>query len=63
MNYFVVEADTGIIGGKFSHEFIVSADNGEEVVVYCEDCGYAAKYEMSLFKNSEIKKTLKQVLL
>ena len=42
---FPVEADTGVIGGKFSHEFMVPADTGENEVVYCEGCGYAANIE------------------
>src|SRR4029079_16567960 len=42
---FPVEADTGVIGGKFSHEFMVPAETGENEVVYCEGCGYAAKIE------------------
>lgn len=40
-----VEADTGVIGGKFSHEFMVPAETGENEVVYCEGCGYAANIE------------------
>ena len=42
---FPVEADTGVIGGKFSHEFMVPAETGENEVVYCEPCGYAANIE------------------
>jgi len=42
---FPVEADTGVIGGKFSHEFMVPAETGENEVVYCEGCGYAANIE------------------
>jgi prolyl-tRNA synthetase len=42
---FPVEADTGVIGGKFSHEFMVPAETGENEVVYCETCGYAANLE------------------
>jgi prolyl-tRNA synthetase len=42
---FPVEADTGVIGGKFSHEFMVPAETGENEVVYCESCGYAANIE------------------
>ncbi len=42
---FPVEADTGVIGGKFSHEFMVPAETGENDVVYCEACGYAANIE------------------
>jgi prolyl-tRNA synthetase len=42
---FPVEADTGIIGGKFSHEFMVPAETGENEVVYCESGNYAANIE------------------
>ncbi len=40
-----VEADTGVIGGQFSHEFMVPAETGEDQVAYCEGCGYAANLE------------------
>jgi len=41
----VVEADTGPIGGSFSHEFMVLADTGEDVIISCDTCGYAANLE------------------
>ena len=40
-----VEADTGSIGGSYSHEFLVIADSGEDAMAYCEGCGYAANLE------------------
>jgi prolyl-tRNA synthetase len=40
-----VEADTGVMGGKFSHEFMVPAETGENEVAYCGTCGYAANLE------------------
>lgn len=40
-----VEADTGLIGGSFSHEFMVLAETGEEAIVSCDACGYAANME------------------
>ncbi len=40
-----VEADTGVMGGKFSHEFMVPAETGENEVVYCENGDYAANVE------------------
>jgi prolyl-tRNA synthetase len=40
-----VEADTGVMGGKFSHEFMVPAETGENEVAYCESCHYAANVE------------------
>jgi prolyl-tRNA synthetase len=42
---FPVEADTGVIGGKYSHEFMVPAETGENEVAFCEACGYAANIE------------------
>jgi prolyl-tRNA synthetase len=47
LQYKVVEAETGLIGGSYSHEFIVLAENGEEKLVFCPACGYSANYEMS----------------
>lgn len=42
---FPVEADTGVIGGNYSHEFMVPAETGENEVVYCESGTYAANIE------------------
>jgi len=41
----MVEADSGAIGGKASHEFMLIAESGEDQIVYCEKCGYAANSE------------------
>ena len=43
--YRAVEADTGNIGGSRSHEFQVLADTGEDEIVSCPECGYAANVE------------------
>jgi prolyl-tRNA synthetase len=40
-----VEADTGVMGGSFSHEFMVPAEVGDDDVVYCEESDYAANRE------------------
>lgn len=40
-----VEADTGNIGGSLSHEFQVLAQSGEDLMVACDHCGYAANVE------------------
>ena len=45
LDYNVVEADTGTIGGSASHEFMVVAETGESAVVRCPKCGYAANVE------------------
>ena len=42
---FPVEADTGVIGGSHSHEFMIPAETGENEVAYCDACGYAANIE------------------
>ncbi|HSO71297.1 MAG TPA: proline--tRNA ligase, partial [Thermodesulfobacteriota bacterium] len=40
-----VEADSGPIGGSFSHEFMVLAETGEDTVISCTACAYAANLE------------------
>jgi len=44
----VVEADTGAMGGKSSHEFMVLADAGEDGLVECDTCSYAANLEQAV---------------
>ncbi len=56
LEFKAVEADTGEIGGKFSHEFMVIADTGEGKLVYCEKCGYAASTEKAEQLKSEVPK-------
>ena len=41
----MVEADSGAIGGRDSHEFILPAPSGEDTILRCEACGYAANLE------------------
>ncbi|MBF0188425.1 MAG: proline--tRNA ligase [Magnetococcales bacterium] len=43
-----VEADTGTIGGAASHEFHVLAESGEDTIVSCSDCSYAANLEKAV---------------
>lgn len=43
----VVEADSGVIGGSSSHEFMVLADAGEDGLVECDQCAYAANLEQA----------------
>ncbi|MBN2468558.1 MAG: proline--tRNA ligase [Deltaproteobacteria bacterium] len=50
LEFRAVEADTGSIGGSFSHEFMVLADSGEDVIVYCSSCGYGANLEKAEIK-------------
>ena len=43
--YVIVEAESGPIGGDSSHEFMVPCSTGEDKVLYCSSCGYAANQE------------------
>jgi len=45
LNFRSVEADSGAIGGNFSHEFMVLAESGEDGIVSCDSCDYAANVE------------------
>lgn len=45
LRFRAVEADSGPIGGSFSHEFMVLADTGEDTIVSCTSCDYAANME------------------
>ncbi|WP_305045542.1 proline--tRNA ligase [Geoalkalibacter sp.] len=45
LNFRAVEADTGNIGGSSSHEFMVLAESGEDAIVSCGGCEYAANVE------------------
>ena len=50
LKFRAVEADTGSIGGSFSHEFMVLADTGEDQIVSCSSCSYAANLEKAEVK-------------
>jgi prolyl-tRNA synthetase len=50
----MVEADSGAIGGKDSHEFMVLTEDGEDEVIYCSSCGYAANAEKAQFAKTVI---------
>ena len=52
LDTIMVEADSGAIGGKDSHEFIALAEAGEDTVVLCGSCGYAANVERAAFKKT-----------
>jgi prolyl-tRNA synthetase len=55
LRFKVVEAETGQIGGHFSHEFMVLAETGEETIVSCTQCSYAANIEKAGFKRQGIE--------
>ncbi len=50
LKYMVVEADSGAMGGKESHEFMVRTPAGEDQIVSCDGCNYAANMEKATSK-------------
>jgi len=50
LKYMVVEADSGAMGGKESHEFMVRTPAGEDQIVSCDACNYAANMEKAASK-------------
>ena len=47
LHYRIVEADTGVMGGRYSQEFQVLAESGEDIVVYSDGSDYCANLEMA----------------
>ena len=47
LNFRPVQADSGAIGGKGSHEFMALANSGEAEILYCDTCDYAASTEIA----------------
>jgi len=55
LRFRMVEAESGVIGGSYSHEFMVLAETGEETIVSCTHCDYAANIEKAAFKRQGFK--------
>ncbi len=55
LKYMVVEAHSGAMGGSQSHEFMVRTPAGEDHIVSCESCGYAANMEKATSKLAAIE--------
>jgi len=51
----LVEADSGAIGGKDSHEFMVIAESGEDEIIYCSSCPYAANVDKAQSVKSKVE--------
>src|SRR5213594_4022474 len=47
LRFFVVESDTGMMGGLGSHEFMAPSAAGEDEIAICDGCGYAANVEIA----------------
>ncbi len=48
IKFFVVQSDTGMMGGSMAHEYMAPSPAGEDEVALCEGCGYAANVELAL---------------
>lgn len=60
LDFRPVEADTGSIGGHASHEFMVMADAGEDLIAVCTACSYAANVELAQCVATQTNKTFPQ---
>ena len=58
LDYKIVTADTGVMGGLLSEEFQAVTDIGEDILVLCDKCDYASNLEVANCVNSEICNTL-----
>src|SRR2546428_11161631 len=54
LEYVIVEADTGAMGGSASNEFMVYTNAGEDLVASCAQCGYAANTEKAQSRIPEV---------
>ncbi len=48
LDYSIVDADSGAMGGSGSQEFMVKSEVGEDVIAFCDACGYAANEEKAV---------------
>ena len=55
LSFRAVEAMTGTIGGSMSHEFQVLAESGEDEIVSCNKCNYAANVEKAELRKPDVK--------
>ena len=63
LNYKIVLADTGAIGGNGSHQFMALSDVGESTIIYCDHCDYAADEEKAeaVLEEYNVKEELKEL--
>ncbi len=54
LTFSMVQSDPGMMGGATSHEFMAPSPAGEDVVVLCDSCGYAANVELALSNPKKI---------
>jgi prolyl-tRNA synthetase len=55
LRFYMVQSDPGMMGGRTSHEFMAPSPSGEDQVVLCDSCGYAANLELALSDPKKIE--------
>ena len=63
LNYVIVRADTGAMGGSLSEEFQAVTDIGEDTLVLCDKCDYSSNLEVSTFKINTEQEEKKEIEL
>jgi len=64
LDYRIVSADCGTMGGSLSEEFQAICDIGEDILCYCESCDYSTNLEVGTFlKNKHEKEEFKEIIL
>lgn len=54
LDVIAVKSDTGMMGGRLAHEFMYLTPIGEDTLLVCDGCGYAANREVARFKKPEL---------
>lgn len=55
LQFYMVQSDPGMMGGAASHEFMAPSSAGEDEIVVCDSCGYAANVELALSNPGKIQ--------
>ncbi len=56
-----VGADSGMMGGKISHEYMYLSPIGEDTIITCKECGYTENRQVAKFKKDYIKEEMKEI--
>src|SRR5690606_20748602 len=57
INPVIVQSDTGIMGGKVAHEFMLETEHGEDYLILSEDGTYSANQEIAAFDRESVPET------
>lgn len=56
-----VGADSGMMGGKISHEYMYLSPIGEDTIITCKECGYTENRQVAKFKKDYFKEEMKEI--